>query len=100
MIAVLLTEQFFPSVSQGGFFCSWAAVFRGNLEEPTSREASGPVVVVISTAVSHLEQHQKREMMGGVGVRLQARCELLHQMAPQYRAAPPVQKHFASLKET
>jgi hypothetical protein len=54
-------------------------------------KANGPVVVVISTAVSHPGQHQ-REMMVGVGVRLQVRRELLQQMAPQYRAAPSAQK--------
>ena len=56
-----------------------------------SREANGPVVVVIATAVSHPGQHQ-REMMVGVGVRLQARRELLQQMLPQYRAASSAQK--------
>jgi hypothetical protein len=60
-----------------------------------SCEASGSVVVVLSTAVSHPEQHQRR-MMGGVGVRLQTRRELLHQMAPQYRAALPAQKREGS----
>src|SRR6266487_4105463 len=43
-------------------------------------EAKSPVVVVIARAVSH------------AGVRLQARRQVLHQLAPQYRAAPLAQK--------
>ena len=54
-------------------------------------EAREPVVVVISTVVSQRGEHQ-RGMMAGVGVRLQARRELLHQMVPQYRTASAAQK--------
>jgi hypothetical protein len=54
-------------------------------------EANSPVVVVIATAAAHPGLHQ-RETMVGVGVRLQARRQILHQLAPQYRAAPSAQK--------
>jgi hypothetical protein len=54
-------------------------------------EANSPVVVVIATAAAHPGLHQ-RETMVGVGVRLQARRQILHQLAPHYRAAPSAQK--------
>ena len=56
-----------------------------------AREANGPVVVVISTPVAHTGQFQRETMME-VGLRLQARRQLLQQMAPQYRGAPSAHK--------
>ncbi len=54
-----------------------------------SGEAHGAVVVAVST--SHAERLQ-RGTMGGVGLRLRARRELLQQMGPQYRMAPSARK--------
>jgi hypothetical protein len=57
-----------------------------------SGEAREPVVVVAVTAsVSHPRQHQ-RGTMGGMGLWLQARRDVLQQLAPQYQSAPPERK--------
>jgi hypothetical protein len=57
-----------------------------------SGEASRPVVVVVSApSVANTDQMQ-RGMMAGAGLRLQARRQVLHQLAPQYRHAPSARK--------
>ncbi|MBV9259138.1 MAG: hypothetical protein JO215_14080 [Ktedonobacteraceae bacterium] len=52
-----------------------------------SGEASGLIVVVVAMeSIAHTDQMQ-RGMMAGAGLRLQARREILQQVAPQYHTA-------------